>query len=199
MLGGVVRGRRATLRVTTETDLADHVAWHADFETTKWLPRRPWPHSLEQRGEWLKETAKDRTLIHWELEASGAHVGYCAARLEWAPMSESWSVDSLFLAPAARELELGEDVMAALHRYLVDYLGLAYGEMWLYRDDPFGRRLAESVGYTEFAHGRDVFYREGRYWDDWRGLLRADVFRERFPAGVEYPAGAAAPPARESA
>jgi hypothetical protein len=68
----------------------------------------------------------------------------------------------------------------------VDYLGLEYGDVWLYRDDVAGRRIADRLGYVEYAHGHEVFYREGRYWDDWRGMLRADDFRRRFPDEVEY-------------
>ena len=191
MLGGTVRGTGVTLRTTTESDLTDHTRWHADADSTTWLPHRPQPHSLEQRKEWLKETAKDRGLIHWELEADGAHAGYCAARLMWPPMADAWLVDTFFIAPELRRRGLGGDAARALHRYLVDYLGLDFGDVWLYRSDTAGRRLAERLGYVEYGHGRDVFYHHGRYWDDWRGILRAEEFRKRFPSELEYPAGPA--------
>jgi RimJ/RimL family protein N-acetyltransferase len=187
MLGGTVRGKRVTLRTTIESDLADHNRWHADPESTKWLPRRPVPQSIDQRKDWLKETAKDHGLIHWELEADGTHAGYCAARLLWPPTADAWWVDSFFITPDLRRRGLGIDAARALHRYLVDYLGLAFGDAWLHRDDSAGRRIAESLGYVEYAHGRDVFYHDGRYWDDWRGILKAEDFRKRFPDELEYP------------
>ena len=193
MLGGTVRGTRATLRTTTESDLGDHLRWHADPELTQWMAQRPTPVSLEQRKEWLKETAKDHGLVHWELEAAGAHVGYCAVRLMFPPMADAWSLQTLFVAPEARQKGFGGDAVRALHRYLVDYLGLVSGDVWLYRDDAVGRRLFEGLGYLEYAHGHDVFYREGRYWDDWRGLLRAETFRARFPHELEYPEGPSHP------
>src|SRR5919197_1517749 len=102
MLGGIVRGKGVVLRTTNEADLADHLAWHADFDATAWMPRRPWPQSLEQRKEWLAQTANDRAIVHWELEADGAHAGYCGARLLWPPMSESWSIETFFVAPSPR-------------------------------------------------------------------------------------------------
>lgn len=196
MLGGIVRGKGVVLRTTNEADLADHLAWHADFDATAWMPRRPWPQSLEQRKEWLAQTAKDRAIVHWELEADGAHAGYCGARLMWPPMSESWSIETFFVAPALRRNGIAAAASRALHRYLVDYLGLDYGDVWLYRDDAVARRVVEALGYVEYAHGHDVFYRGGRYWDDWRGILRADEFRRRFPDELEYPEG---PPARRRA
>jgi len=196
VLGGTIRGKRATLRTTTEADLSDHLRWHADGEATRWMPRRPDPQSLDQRKEWLKETAKEQGLIHWELEADGAHAGYCAVRLMWPPMADAWAIESLFVATGVRRRGIGGDALRALHRYLVDYLGLAFGDLWLYRDDVAGRRVFASLGYAEYAHGHDVFYRDGRYWDDWRGILRAAEFRERFPDELEYPAGPTSPAAR---
>ena len=189
MLGGVVRGKTITLRTTAEADLADHIRWHGEWEATKWLPRRPWPESLEQRREWLKQTSKDRALMHWEVEADGTHLGYADVRLIWPPRVEGWAVEALFLAPEARGRGLGADAAGALHRYLVDYVGLDFGDVRLYRDDAAGRRLFESLGYAEYAHGRDALYRGGRYWADWRGMLRAEEFRRRFPDELEYPSG----------
>ncbi len=182
-----MRGARTRLRTTTEADLADHLRWHADPELVKWLPHRPRPQSLDQRREWLKEAAKDRSLVHWEIARDDKHLGYCAVRLIWPPMAEGWRIESLFLAPGARRQGFGRDAARSLHRYVVDFLGLRHGEAWLYRDDVAGRRVFEALGYTEFAHGRDVFYREGRWWDDWRGHLTAAEFRTRFPQEVEYP------------
>ena len=186
MLGGTVRGTRVQLRTTTVADLDDHLRWHADPEATKWMPDRPRPTSLDQRKEWLKETAKDRGLIHWEIGSGDAHVGYCAAGLLFPPMAQAWWIGPVFLAPGHRGHGLGSEAMRALHRYLVDYLDLKFGDLWLYRDDVAGRRLFESLGYAEYSHGHDVFYREGRYWDDWRGILRAEEFRTTFPDEVEY-------------
>lgn len=180
-----MRGKRTGLRTTTEADLADHLAWHADPELTKWMPARPRPSSLDQRKEWLKDAAKDRDLIHWEIEHEGAHAGYCAARRRWR--SDSWAIESLFLAPGLRGKGLALDAARALHRYLIDHAGLQLAELWLYRDDLAGRRLFEALGYVEYAHGHDVFFREGRWWDDWRGALRAEEFRRRFPEETEYP------------
>ncbi len=199
-----MRGARAHLRTTTESDLADHLTWHADPELTKWMPDRPHPQTLEQRKEWLKEAAEDRGLVHWEIAEGSAiaprvagsdlaeprsaerHVGYCAVRLRWPPTAEGWGINSLFLAPGARGRGLGMDAARALHRYLVDYLDLKFGDVWLYRDDA-ARRLFVALGYVEYSHGHDVFYREGRWWDDWRGVLRGDDFRTRFPREIEYP------------
>jgi RimJ/RimL family protein N-acetyltransferase len=199
MLGGIVRGKRVTLRTTTESDLADHLRWHADAEATRWMPERVWPGLLDGRAEWLKETARDPLRLHWEIEAEAAHIGYCAARLVPPPMVDSWDITSLFLAPDARGHGFGGDAARAQHRYLIDYLGLAHGYASLYWDDATGRRLAASLGYVEYAHGHDVFYRAGRYWDDWRGILRAADFRSRFPDEIEYPDGPSRAPREDAA
>lgn len=181
-----MRGKRVALRTTSADDLTDHLRWHADPELTKWMAERPRPGSLEQRKEWLKEMAKDRGAIHWEIARDDAHVGYCSIRLVWPPMAKAWWIHSFFLAPQARGQGLGREAARALHRYLVDYLGLEFGDVWLYRDDAAGRGLSAALGYAEYSHGHEVFYREGRWWDDWRAILRAEDFRSRFPEEIEY-------------
>lgn len=187
MLGGTVRGKRTTLRTTTEADLADHLRWHADASLTEWMTRRPRPQTLDQRKEWLKETAKDSGTVHWEINEGEAHVGYCAATFVWPPLARGWWINDLFLEPGAQARGLAVDAARALHRYLIDYLDLEQGDVWLYRDDAGARAVFEALGYREYAHGHDVFYRSGRWWDDWRGCLTADEFRTRFPDEVEYP------------
>ena len=182
-----MRGARVTLRTTTEADLADHLRWHADAALTAWMPERPRPQSLDQRKEWLKETAKDRANTHFEIAEGDAHVGFCSYMYMWPPLARMWTVRTFFLAPEARGRGLGLDAARALHRFLVDYHGLERGDAWLYRDDVAGRGLLAALGYVEYAHGHDVFYREGRYWDDWRGYLDASEFRRRFPEEREYP------------
>ena len=176
-----------TLRTTTESDLLDHLRWHADLSATAWIPERPRPQSLDQRKEWLKEVAKDQGQIHFEITEGEAHVGYCSFGLLWPPTASSWTVRTLFVAPQARGRGIGRDAALALHRFAIDHHGLERGDVWLYRDDAAGRRLCESLGYVEYAHGHDVFYREGRYWDGWRGALEADEFRRRHPNEREYP------------
>jgi len=185
VLGGTVRGQQVRLRTTTEADLEAHLRWHADPELTKWMTRRPAPQSLDQRKEWLKETAKERDLIHWEIAQDDQHIGYCDARRRWR--ADSWAIETFFLAPEARGRGLGGDAGRALHRYLIDHAGLDQAELWLYRDDAGGRRLFEALGYVEYAHGHDAFYRDGRWWDDWRGALAAEEFQRRFPDEIEYP------------
>ncbi len=180
-----MRAKRARLRTPTEADLEDHLTWHADPELTKWMARRPVPQSLAQRKEWLAETAKDRDSMHWEIGTDEEHLGYCSARRGWR--WDAWFVYTIFLAPDARGKGYALEAARALHRYLVDHAGMQLGEAWLYRDDVAGRRLCEALGYREYAHGHDVFYREGRWWDDWRAAVQAEDFRRRFPRDVEYP------------
>lgn len=187
MLGGTVRGPRVHLRTTNEDDLADHLRWHADGELTKWMPHRPHPESLDQRKAWLKKTAADRRSIHWEIALAEAHIGYFAVGFHGAPWSEAWEIRQLFLAPDARGQGYASEAARIAHRYLITYLGLRGGDVWLHADDAAGRRLFEALGYTEVGRGRDAFYHSGRHWDEWFGLLRAEDFRVRFPEEREYP------------
>lgn len=187
MLGGIVRGPRVNLRTTTEEDLRDHVRWHADGELTKWMPFRPRPESLDQRKEWLKKTASDRRSIHWEIAQGDRHIGYCTVKFHDAPWSEAWEVTHLFLDPALRAQGCGSEAARIAHRYLITYLGLRFGHVWLYYDDAAARALFASLGYREVGHGRKAFYHSGRHWDEWFGLVRAEDFRARFPKEREYP------------
>ncbi len=180
-----MRGQRAHLRTTTEADLADHVRWHADLEATRWLARRPLPDSVDARKKWLEGIAGDRLLFHWEIAAGERHIGYCQTRLSHD--GEWWDLGPFLLAPEARGQGYGRDAAHALHRYLITYLGLRGGSAWLFWDDGPGRRLADWLGYAQIGHGRDAFYRSGRYWDEWWGALGAEDFRARFPDAHEYP------------
>lgn len=181
-----MRGERVHLRTTTEADLADHVRWHADGELTKWMPTRPRPQSLQQRKEWLSETAKARHEVHWEIALGERHMGYCRVTFHETPFAEAWRFTHLFVDPEARRQGHGGEAARIAHRYLVTYLGLRDGDVWLYADDAAGRRVFESLGYREVGRGRDAFYHSGRYWDEWFGLLRAADFRARYPER-EYP------------
>lgn len=178
VLGGRIPGHRGVLRTTAASDLADHVRWHADLGEVTWMPARPRVQSLGQRAAWLEGIASDPARWHWEIDAVGSHVGYTTISLAWAPFAESWVWTHMFIATPFRRRGIGTDVAIALHRFLIEYLGLRRGETWLYADDPAGRALADGLGYEQFAAGHRALYRGGRYWDSFQARLTAQRFGE---------------------
>jgi RimJ/RimL family protein N-acetyltransferase len=58
-------------------------------------------------------------------------------------------------------------------------------------DNEAARRIADRLGYTEFAHGHEVHYRDGGYVDELQLRVDKETWLERWSAEREYPPVAA--------
>lgn len=163
MLGGIVRGKKVILRTPTEDDLPffntlmadmrvrrEGQVWHEPATTATWKDR-------------LTEAAKEQNAVVWTIEADGAPAGLAVVTWHSEPgHSDLWH---FAIDPARWGNGLGTDAAVALHRYLFDYLDRRVVSIGVPADDERALRIAEKLGYGEFARGHDVYYRDGGYTD----------------------------------
>lgn len=184
MLGGIVRGRRTTLRVPTIEDLGHINAWMADMRVRRAGQIWAEPATLATWKDRLAEAAKDEQTVLWTIEAEGRPIGTAKVGLERG-MPVNW-IEHYIIDPDLWRQGYGFDAALAAHRYLFDYLERSACQLEVAADNIGALRIAERLGYREFGRGHDVYYRDGRYSDDvWLRFDRA-TWAERWSSEREY-------------
>jgi RimJ/RimL family protein N-acetyltransferase len=179
-LGGVIRGKRTTLRTPTEDDLASYSRWMADMRVRR--AGRIW-HEPAMPATWkerLKEQAKDQRAVLWSIETEERLIGLVAARVGGIESPPAANLQHFIIDPDEWRKGYGWDAALALHRYFFDYLDLKRSGTELRADNVAGLRIAEKLGYTEFGRGHQVYYRDGSYVDESWILMERAVWDERF-------------------
>ena len=183
MLGGTVRGKRTRLRCPREGDLPSYGRWMADLRVRH--AGEIW-HEPAWIGTWkerLTEQAKDKESVLWSIEADDALVGMVRGSFGWdAPMSDHISIEQFIVDPERWRQGLGFDAAIALHRYALDYLSRRWCDVAIRENNTAARRIAEKLGYEEFAHGHAVHYVDGRYVDELSLRLTREAWLERWGA-----------------
>ena len=183
-LGGTIRGKKTTLRLPAEADLETYNRWMADMRARR--AQAVW-HEPAMPSTWkerFKETAKDKQLVLWSIDAGGKLVGLAVGSL-W-PMGNGFDVNRFVIDPDEWRHGYGFDAALALHRYVFDYLDLRVATVDVRADNAAGLKIAEKLGYTEYAHGHDVHYRDGTYVDELKLRMDKDTWQERWSAEREY-------------
>ena len=196
-LGGIVRGQRTTLRTPTEDDLVSFNRWMADMRVRH--ANRVW-HEPAMPATWkerFSEQWKDKNAVLWSIDADTRLVGLVRFEFGWSERNFGW-IDQLVIGPDAWRQGLATDAALALHRYLFDYLDLRRVNVTIREDNVAAAKIAKRLGYTEFAKGNDVFYRDGAYVNEIWLLCERAAWNERFGdlreyvGGVPFGAGASA-------
>jgi RimJ/RimL family protein N-acetyltransferase len=184
-LGGTIRGKLTTLRLPVEADLDSYNGWMADMRVRR--AHRVW-HEPAMQATWeerFKEIAKDKQSVLWSIDASENLVGFAVGHL-WT-MGNGFDLNQFVIEPDRWRQGLGFDAALALHRYFFDYLDLRLTTADLRADNTAARRIAEKLGYAEFAHGHEVHYRDGAYVDELTIRMDKETWQERWSAEREYP------------
>jgi RimJ/RimL family protein N-acetyltransferase len=179
MLGGIVRGKKVTLRTPMEEDLPFIDGLMADMRVRRGGQVWHEPATLATWKERYKEAAKAESAVLWTIDADGA-VGF--ARSSWHSEAGHCDLRELVIAPAHWGKGLGTDAAMALHRYLFDYMDKRACAVEVPADNAPALRIAEKLGFVEFGRGHDVYYRDGGYVD--KVFLRFDrqTWNERWAA-----------------
>lgn len=185
MLGGIVRGKKTTLRVPTEDDLARVNAWMADMRVRRGGHLWEEPAMRETWKERLKEAAKEQRGVLWTIEADARPIGSIRIEL-WNEPPAGADIRHFILDPDAWRRGYGSDAALALHRYLFDYLDLSRIAVAMPADNAGGLRIAERLGYREFGRGHDVLYRDGAYADEVQLRFDRTAWNERWAGEKEY-------------
>ena len=180
MLGGVIRGRIATLRVPREADLTAYSRWMADPSVRRggWVWHEP--AMLATWKERLAEIAKDRRQVLWSVDEKETLVGLCVVTMGDPEQSDAVSFDGLVIAPEAQRRGIGADAVLALHRYLFDYLHTRVADAVLAADATAALRLLERLGYHRYARGTEVRYRDGKRVDELSLRFDRETWDERW-------------------
>ena len=184
-LGGTIRGKKTTLRLPTEADLDFYNAWMADMRVRR--AHSVW-HEPAMPATWkerFNETAKEQRFILWSIDEGDALAGFAAGSL-W-PDGGGFDLVQLVIDPGRWRRGLGWDAALALHRYVFDYLDKRVATVDLRADNAAALRIAEKLGYYEYAHGHRVHYRDGEYVDELRLRMDKETWHERWSAEREYP------------
>ena len=179
-LGGVIRGRKTTLRLPAEADLARFNDWMADLRVRSAHPVWHEPAMPATWKERFLEIAKEPLQILWSIETQGALVGLVAGSM-WGA-GGGFSLRQLVIDPAHRKRSYAADAALALHRYLFDYLDLRRTDIVVHADNAAALRVADRLGYVEYARGHDVYYRDGAYVDELQLLMDVETWRRRWGA-----------------
>jgi len=179
-LGGIVRGKRTTLRTPTEDDLSAYSRWMADMRVRRAAGVWHQPAMPATWKERLKEQAKEQRSVLWSIDADGRLVGLARARVGGVESAPSAHLQHFIIDPDQWRKGYGWDAALALHRYFFDYLDLKRSGTELRGDNAAALRIAEKLGYTEFGRGHQVHYRDGSYVDESWLLMERAAWDERF-------------------
>jgi len=185
-LGGIVKGKRTTLRAPTEDDLVPIARWTADMRVRQLT--RPW-HEPAMPATWKErftEQAKNKDNVLWAIEAGGHVVGMAHAGFGWEPHRDGARVNHFVIDPDHWRKGYGFDAALALHRYFFDYSDLRRVTLTLAADNAGALRIAEKLGYLPFAHKHAAVYRAGAFVDELELLFDRPVWEERWSAEREY-------------
>ena len=185
-LGGIVRGKRTVLRTPTEDDLLAYARWMADMRVRRLA--RPW-HEPAMPATWkerLTEQAKDKNTVLWSIDADGRLVGLAHVVFGWEPHRDGARITQFLIDPDLWRKGHGWDAALALHRFLFDYSDLRRGLITYTADNGGARRIAEKLGYQEYAHKHEVHYRDGAFVDEYELALDREVWSQRFGSEREY-------------
>ncbi len=185
-LGGTIRGKTTTLRLPVEPDLDTYNRWMADMRVRR--AHSVW-HEPAMSATWkerFKEAAKDKMGVVWSIDAGGRLVGFAAGNF-WSVTDSGFTLRQFLIDPDEWRKGYGFDAALALHRYLFDYLDLKRSGAEIRADNAAGLRIADRLGYVEYARGHEVHYRDGAYVDEIQLFMTKDTWHERWGAEREYP------------
>lgn len=185
-LGGTIRGKKTSLRLPTEADLDTYNRLMADMRVRR--AHSVW-HEPAMPATWkerLKEIAKDKMSVLWSIEAGGKLIGLATGSF-WSPTEPGFTLRQFVIDPDEWRKGYGFDAALAFHRYLFDYLDLRRAGVELRADNVAALRIAERLGYTEYARGHEVHYRDGAYVDEVQLFMPKEAWHESWPGEREYP------------
>ena len=180
-LGGMIRGKKTTLRLPAEADLETYNRWMADIRVRR-------AHSVWQEPampatwkERFKETAKEKMDVLWSIDAERGLIGFAAGSF-WSVTESGFTLRQFVIDPEEWRKGYGWDAALALHRYLFDYLDLRRSGVEVRADNVAGLRIADRLGYAEYARGHEVHYRDGGYVDEVQLFMPKETWHERWGA-----------------
>lgn len=185
-LGGIVKGKRTVLRAPTEADLVPFARWMADMRVRHLT--RVW-HEPAMPATWKErftEQTKDKNNVLWSIDAGDTLVGMVKAGFGWEPHRDGAHIELFLIDPEHWRKGYGLDAAIALHRYFFDYLDLRRVAADHTAENIGAKKIADQLGYVEFARQHEGFHRDGAYVDELYNVLDRPRWDERYAHEREY-------------
>ncbi|GAC1487650.1 MAG: hypothetical protein NVS1B1_03610 [Candidatus Limnocylindrales bacterium] len=185
MLGGTVRGKRTTLRIPVEADLAAHARWAADLRLQRGGPGATWGTAVATATwkERFAEQAKDRGSVLWSIDDSeGALIGSALVNFDGGATADTVGLRHFLIDPERWHTGLGWDAALALHRWIFDFMDLRLAYAILPADNAHAVRILDRLGHESFGLGHAVYYRDGAYADQAHRIMSKDTWNESWGA-----------------
>lgn len=175
MLGPILRGERIRLEPSTPADLPVFVRWFADTQVTRYLLKRFVP-SEGQEAEWYDSVTRSHSTVHWRLVAEDRTIGVTGIHgIDWLNRH------------AASGLVIGErsewgkgyasEAVELRTAFAFEELGLERLETCSLTENVAMHRALEKTGYRKLARRRHVYWRAGRWHDDFLFELVRDEWK----------------------
>jgi len=145
-----------------------HRVWHEPAMPATWKER-------------FKEIAKSERSVLWSIDADGRLTGFATGNF-WSLTESGFTLRHFLIDPLEWRKGYGFDAALALHRYLFDYLDLRRSGVEIRADNSAGLRIADRLGYVEYARGHEVHYRDGEYVDEAQLFMTKETWNERWGA-----------------
>lgn len=177
-----MRGKRTTLRVPVEADLAAHARWAADLRLRRGGPGGTWGTAAASATwkERFTEQAKDQRSILWSIESEGALVGSALVNYDGGASTDTVGIRHFLIDPERWNAGLGWDAALALHRWIFDFMDLRLAYALLPADNTYAIRILDRLGHEQFGLGHSVYYRDGAYADQAHRIMSKDTWKERW-------------------
>jgi len=172
----MIKGDKVVLRALAPSDAGALWRWHNDPDVMEWM-HDPYPTSLDEVEKELAgrpgNTHASLTLV---IETSdGRAVGLVALRGA-EPESASAELDIYLGEKDVWGQGLGTDAMRTVCRYGFEKMNLHRIELGVAEGNERARTVYDKVGFVVEGRRREVFFRSGRWSDEWlMSLLRGEL------------------------
>ena len=175
MLGPILRGATISLEPSTPADLPVFVRWFADTQVTRHLLMR-FALSEGQEAEWYASVARSDSTVHWRIVADGRTIGATDLRdIDWL----NRHAGSGLLIGERSEWGKGyaSEAVELRTAFAFDELGLERLETCSLAENVAMHRVLEKAGYRKLTRRRHVYWRTGRWHDDFLFELVRDEWK----------------------
>jgi RimJ/RimL family protein N-acetyltransferase len=173
MLGPILHGEKISLEPAKPADLPVFIRWFADTGATRYLLARFAP-SESQEAEWYESVARSQSTVHWSIVAEGTTIGVTGIHdIDW--INRHATTGTLIGERSEWGKGFASEAVRLRTAYAFDELGLERLETHSLADNVAMHRALEKSGYQNIARRRNVYWRAGRWHDDFLfELLRDD-------------------------
>lgn len=173
MLGPLIQGERISLEPQRLEDCELICRWFATVVVMRYTTR-PFVPSVQQQEDRHRRNAEDEHGVYWRIAVEGRTIGLAHIdEIDW--MHRHGETGTLIGDPSDWGKGYAGEVVKLRTAYAFRELGLERLESQSAAENVAMHRALEKAGYRNIATRRRMYYREGRWQDDYLfELLRGE-------------------------